>query len=174
MREPSRALGYTLLALIATSTAVSCARGNYFTEVEKGRSEYVEVRCSPAGNRSGFDVEFPPCACNHGITISWFGNEAAAEDELSGVVVRRGYLSDVVPEVLITSPDGKRVDRVLVRDDDMRWQALDPGEHTQEWRRNEDLFVVIMDEFGPKLYEFDMYCRAMEAMKRGASGRGSF
>jgi hypothetical protein len=174
MRGPLQALGSLVLALAVAGTVSSCAGGNYYTEVEQGRSEYVEVRCSPAGNRSGFDIEFPPCICNHGITISWFGNETAGDDELSGVVVRRGYLSDMVPEVLMSSPDGKRVDRVMVRDDDMRWQALDRGEHSDEWRRNEDLFVVIMESYGPKLYEFEMYCKAMQAMKRGASGRGSF
>jgi hypothetical protein len=160
--------------LAAACVLASCGGGNYYTEVTKRQSDYVEVKCSPAGNRGGFDVQFPPCACNHGISISWIGRGPRDQSSWSGIVVHRGYLSDIVPEVVVASRDGTEVEKVMVRNDDLTWNELDPQADGDEWRRNEQLFGKIMEEFGPRLYEFDMYCRAMETMKRGASSRASF
>jgi hypothetical protein len=159
------------LAMVALAVSLSaCSTGNYYTEtpVEIPQSQVAaaDVTCAPLGNRGGFHVEFPPCACNHGITLSWVGRHPANREGWTGFVLRRGYLSDVVPEVLVASSDGRQVERVLVRDEETyAWTELKRDDNGYEWQRNQALFTEIMQEFGPRLHEFDMYCRAKEVSR---------
>jgi hypothetical protein len=154
--------------LLGLLVIAGCSTGQYYTEppteIATSQVEAADVTCAPLGNRGGFHVEFPPCYCNHGITLSWIGRHPSNREGWTGFVLRRGYLSDVVPEVLVASTDGKRVERVLVRDEETyMWTELKPDENGIEWRRNQELFADIMQEFGPRLHEFDMHCRAKEA-----------
>jgi len=172
MRGPVTRIGTSTALLMAALAISACSTGSYYTEapVEIDRAQVAasDVTCAPLGNRGGFHVEFPPCYCNHGITLSWVGRHPSNREGWTGFVLRRGYLSDVVPEVLVASADGKRVERVLVRDDETYlWNELGQNEHQYEWRRNQELFADIMQEFGPRLHEFDMYCRAKEASRTG-------
>lgn len=157
-----------LVGVITTGlTLASCGPAGYYTEtpdeVPRGQAAVAEVTCAPLGNRGGFNIEFPPCVCNHGITLSWVGQDPARRDGWTGYVLRRGYLSDVVPEVLIASRDGQRIERVLVRDESTyAWTELEPDKNGNEWRRNQALFSGIMQELGPRLGEFDSYCQEKE------------
>lgn len=170
MRGPLHRASLGVGLAVAIWALAGCSTGTYYTEapidVPRDQVAAADVTCAPLGNRGGFHVEFPPCHCNHGITLSWIGRHPTNREGWTGFVLRRGYLSDVVPEVLVASSDGKQVERVLVRDEESYlWTELEPDRDGFEWRRNQILFTEIMQEFGPRLHEFDMFCRAKEASR---------
>ncbi|MFO8071241.1 MAG: hypothetical protein R6V85_05125 [Polyangia bacterium] len=158
------------LALLALPLACSAA-DSYWMEVKTGKGrEYVEVECDPQGNPGGFRLEFPRCYCHGGIEVSWFADLGEPLGGGPGFVLRRSYLTDETPEIRVVSRDDKQVVLVLVEGADGRLHPLDRREDAAEWERNLEHFSGIMGEFGGKLYEVEMYCRAKRSGEERKKG----
>ncbi len=148
-----------VIAIVAFFLASACAETgiSYYMKIDSHGSDYVTVICAPPGNPLGFSIEFPRCYCNGGIMLTYVvgsrnGNSYATRFEL-----HRGYLLEDAMETVITSHNGRTIDRMKVGDKQVS-QKDDP----KMWQENTESFADLMTTFGPRFYEVEALCRAKE------------
>jgi hypothetical protein len=128
-----------LLSAITAASALTLGCGKEWT---------YAVRCAGDEHETVstlvFSREF--CACGTSLSFEEKRDDTGRLVE-SRYVMRRGYLAEASPEVMMVSENGYDLSRLYIENDEGKMREVTRQSSPAEWERNQDLFELLLEEY---------------------------